>query len=192
MFGFLATLLCGSIIVKEDLCRSSATRNNKSNAIKNGQATYFDEVKSKWRAVQTDEIVYHRKVNDRDEDVGIRTHAIYKCVDHKKEWMDRVANMYAEKNKNSAKENKNRYWKRLPAWDYKDRNGNHLGYAPIDKVNGKPIWSVNSYDGGESYYETYGSETMRWANIIMVDGEKRFDKRIISGEEYYDKYWPYV
>ena len=141
MFGFLATLLCGGIIVKEDLHRGRITQENKARAIAKGEATYFDDGISKWRSVETNEIVVHRKTNYKDEDIGVKTHRVYKCIDHKKEWEDRVSKSVAEDNKKYAEEGKNVYMKRLPAWDYRDSKGNHLGYANIDN----PLHSKHFY-----------------------------------------------
>ena len=192
MLGFLATLLCGGIIVKEDLHRSRITQGNKAKAIKNGDAVYFDDVKSTFRATKTDEIVVHRCKNSKDEDVGVKTGRIYKSIDHNKEWEDRVIRNHEADNREMEKKNINLYWKRYRNLDYKDYKGqHHLGYYTVDKITDKPIWTTIKYNNG-TVELVYASTEKRGMKTFIVNGHTKFDSRIISKDEYYEKYSPYV
>lgn len=190
MFGFLATLFCGSVVAIDGIKKADEKESNKKKAIRNGEKVYFDGNGSTRRSTETDEIVFHRLVNGRDEDVGIKTRKVYQCIDNNAAWEKRVEKMYKESNENLLKNNQNFYWERMPSWDYKSKKGKHLGYAQIDKANGKPIWSIQKSSDGKSYHISYGNEDRRGISTYITDnGKRRFDYRKISSDEYFEKYW---
>ena len=79
MFGFLATLFCGSVVAIDGIKKADEKESNKKKAIRKEEKVYFDGNGSTRRSTETDEIVFHRLVNGRDEDVGIKTHRVYQC-----------------------------------------------------------------------------------------------------------------
>ena len=191
MFGFLATLFCGCVIAVDDIQKGSLHANKRNEAIRKGEKIYWDGTKDHFRSTETDELVFHRVIDDRDEDVGIKTHKVYKCVDHREELRNRVDKMYLESNIELEKEGMNFYWKRMPQWDGKDKNGvYHIGYAQVDKENGKPIHFIKSYDNDKTYCIQYSDETGKLMHTyIGEDGRTKFDCRYISSDEYWKKYW---
>lgn len=192
IFDLLATIFCGGVVLKEDLHRSIITKNNKSKAIENGEAVYFDDIKSTFRSVKTNEIVHHIKQDGIDKDVGVKTHHIYKCVDHNREWEEKMIKYHNDQNEEMRKLHKNVYWKRYSNLDYKDAKGKlRLGYYTVDKVTDKPIWTVIKRSDGKVEL-MYASTDKRGMKTFNINGRTKFDSRVISSDEYYEKYSPYV
>ena len=184
MFGFFATLFCGGVAVFNWMSKEGKAEKYREEAIKRGDAVYWDGVGSTFRSTETNEIVVHRTMNGRDEDIGIKTHRVYKCVDRTQIQEAHLADVYADDNRWLKERNQKFHRERMRAWDYEDKNGKHMASVQIDEENGKPIWRIERGDEDGTYRIIYANPIFKGFNYSVINGKIVYDERIISDKEY--------
>lgn len=183
MIEFLAGLLYGGLTLYGIGREEHIADKNKMEAIKNGRKTYWDGVGATFRSVDTNEIVVHRMMNGKDEDIGIKTHKVYNCYDKKQEKEQQYENIYDKKNKELSESNQYFRWKRMPDWDSLDGKS-QVTYAQFDNMNGKPIWNIKKSMEDGLYHIIYAHPHYKMNNFFVIDGHAVKDERTISDEEY--------
>lgn len=184
MLSFFATLFCGGAAAFSWMSKEGKADRYRKEAIERGDAIYWDGDGSTFRSTETNEIVIHRTVNGKDEDIGIKTHRVYKCVDKVQAQEKCLRDSYADENRWLGERNQKFYKKRMPSWDYTDKNGKHLASVQIDKENGKPIWSIEKIVDDGTYRIIYADPIIKCFSYSIINGKLVYDERIISANEY--------
>ena len=185
MFDFFATLFCGGAAAFNWMSKEGKADKYRKEAIERGDVIYWDGNGSTFRSTETNEIVIHRNVNGRDEDIGISTHRVYKYTDKNQNKERQVYNLRTEDNRKLEECNQKFYWKRMNSWETMNAEKHNPVYAQFDKVNDKPIWNISKNLKDGKYHIYYAHPRLRMKNYYIDDsGRTHDDERIITDEEY--------
>lgn len=76
IFSIIGSVIAGETLLTEHSNKLNITRQNKSNAIKNNEATYYDG-NNKLRSTQTNEQVHVRFENGYTKYIGLHSNTVY-------------------------------------------------------------------------------------------------------------------